>query len=57
MKKEPPAAVGVTRRLKSCYHHMADGNFHSVSLLVKWEGSEALVSSSPLPPAPLLHSR
>ena len=51
--KEPPVAhVGVTRRFLSCHHHMANGNFHSVSLLVKWEGSSTLVfSSPPLSPA------
>jgi len=47
-----PSAVyaGVTRRFRSCHHHMADGNFHSVSPLVKWEGSPTLVSTSPPPP-------
>lgn len=49
--EEPPAALGgVTRRFWSCHHHMADGNFHSVSSLVKWEGSPTLVFTSPPPP-------
>lgn len=50
--RSTPAALGVTGRFRSCHHHMADGNFHSASLLVKWEGSSTLVSTSAPPPSP-----
>lgn len=53
--KPPPLTAmfgGEIRRFRSCHHHMADGNFHSDSLLVKWEGSPTPVSTSAPPPPP-----
>ncbi|KAG7495853.1 hypothetical protein JOB18_006596 [Solea senegalensis] len=42
----------VTRRSDGCHHHMADGKFHSVSMLVKWEGSPTPVCIAAPPPPP-----